>query len=360
MTATGQVTSVVALSALPGGVFYRGQGGGETGVPLTLDMLLAAEVLLHEHDPGRAEADFLALRASAVPAELATVMTDLRDRVPARSFSALRGALLAFDDERKVRVADLTEQSRATRQVLRCTGMQQGLTHTARPPDFGELLGQLEQHGLLVPAPGLLDWGQLRRLHPVCPAFGATRGTPIDRYYLTEFIAEIREQVQGDVVEIGGRDDNREAYGFTGVKTYRGLDIAAAAGVSLVGDAADPDVLPEAEFDAVIAFNVLEHTPRPWEVVDNMRRWLRPGGTAFCMVPSAQRLHGAPEDYWRPLPAALLEMFSRWSERRPRQYGNPLTAVASLLGISAEELSPAELATSHPDYPVATCIVARK
>jgi hypothetical protein len=34
--------------------------------------------------------------------------------------------------------------------------------------------------------------------------------------------------------------------------------------------------------------------------------------------------------------------------------------VASFLGIAAEEVSPQELDAWHPEYPVATCLVATK
>ena len=41
-----------------------------------------------------------------------------------------------------------------------------------------------------------------------------------------------------------------------------------------------------------------------------------------------------------------------------RVYGNPLTAIASLMGVAAQELTSAELETY--DYPVVTCVVARR
>ena len=41
-------------------------------------------------------------------------------------------------------------------------------------------------------------------------------------------------------------------------------------------------------------------------------------------------------------------------------YGNPITAIAGYQGIATEELTPEELDAFHPDYPVATCMVAQK
>lgn len=211
-----------------------------------------------------------------------------------------------------------------------------------------------------LPVVGEIDWGDLRRASPFCAEFGFSRGTPIDRYYLNLFVAEICDQLHGDVVEIGGKNHNKNSYGFSRVFRYRGLNLIASPGVELIGDAAQSQCLPPSSLDGLVAFNVLEHTPRPWQIVNNMRLWLREGGVACCMVPNAQRLHKMPEDYWRPLPAALMEMFTGWSERRLYQYGNPVSTVASLMGIAAEELEEAELIDYHPDYPVASCIFARK
>lgn len=361
MSKNGRFTSTATLSAHPDRMRVKvGAAGREEGLPLSLDMLLILDIMLHEHDLAAAEAQFTAVRSTPLAADAQAAVDDLSYSGDTCSVHARRGSLTVRDDQKMVRAADLTAQSRSTRQVLRALGMQRNLSHDPKPPNFRGLCTTLREHGLLVPAVGEIDWGQLRRLTPICPDFGISRGTPIDRHYLNQFIAEIRDLVQGDTVEIGGNDGNKDVYGFTRTSGYRGLDITEAPGVSLVGDAADPGIIPANSLDSVIAFNVLEHTARPWQVVDNMRHWLRKGGRAYCMVPSAQRLHGAPEDYWRPLPAALREMFGAWSEQTVYQYGNPLSVVASLMGVAAEELDAPELSTYHPGYPVASCVVARK
>jgi SAM-dependent methyltransferase len=367
MLKKGLFTSAVALSAQPDRMCVKmgpaktvGAAKRQEGFPLSLDMLLVLEIMLHEHDLAAAEAEFVSLRKAPLAADAQAAVDELGHRGDTCSVIAQRGSLIVRDDRKTAEAADLTAQSRSTRQVLRVLGTRRNLSHDPETPNFRELFTELRERGLLVPPIGGIDWGQLRRLMPVCPAFGMSRGTPIDRHYLNQFIAEIRDSVQGDVVEIGGLDSNKGVYGFTRASGYRGLDVREAPGVSLAGDAADAGIIPADSLDTIIAFNVLEHTARPWQVIDNMRQWLRPGGTACCMVPSAQRLHSDPEDYWRPLPAALREMFSAWSEQTVHQYGNPLSVIASLMGIAAEELDDLELSAYHPDYPVATCIVARK
>jgi SAM-dependent methyltransferase len=144
------------------------------------------------------------------------------------------------------------------------------------------------------------------------------------------------------------------------VGRYANIDLTARAGVDIAGDVHDPALLAPASIDGVLAFNVLEHCPRPWIVADNIHTWLRRGGCAFCMVPNAQRVHRMPGDYWRPMPAGLESLIHAFARREVFQYGNPTTLIASYLGIAAEELTAAELDAHHPDFPVATCIVATK
>lgn len=78
------------------------------------------------------------------------------------------------------------------------------------------------------------------------------------------------------------------------------------------------------------------------------------------MVPNAQRVHAAPRDYWRPLPDAIESLFASFPIRKLFLYGNPITTVASLMGIAAEELSEEDLDYLNSAYPVATCVVAQK
>lgn len=67
-----------------------------------------------------------------------------------------------------------------------------------------------------------------------------------------------------------------------------------------------------------------------------------------------------PKDYWRPLPDGMKQLFQDFSEYNLHIYGNPLTVLASFMGVAAEELSTEDLDDFHPDYPVSTCIAALK
>ncbi len=226
--------------------------------------------------------------------------------------------------------------------------------------DFQKIVERLENIGLLSPAKGSIDWGDLKKTVPICQAFGLTRGTPVDRYYLSKFIQEIQTQITGNILEIGGTPKDKDFYQVNPGTSYRILNIEAGPGVDIVGDAHDALLVEPDSLDSVIIFNVLEHCYAPWIVVENIYKWLKPGGKCFAMVPSAIRVHATPVDYWRPLPDAFAWIFRKYSQQKLYVYGNPITVIASYHGIAVEELTPEELDAFHPDYPVATCILAEK
>lgn len=51
-----------------------------------------------------------------------------------------------------------------------------------------------------------------------------------------------------------------------------------------------PERFPAASFDWILADNVLEHLPRYRELMDNCKRWLKPGGLLVASVPNAHTL----------------------------------------------------------------------
>jgi SAM-dependent methyltransferase len=224
---------------------------------------------------------------------------------------------------------------------------------------FRALVERLIAEALLIVPVGRIDFGDFRGRLPFCPQFGSFRGTPIDRYYLDKFILEIREKVTGKTLEVGGKRENHQLYDFRKASPYLTMDLEGK-GLDIVADAHDTNAVAENSLDSIVIFNVLEHCERPWVVVGNIHRWLKDGGQVFCMVPNAQRVHRLPKDFWRILPDAMDSLFSGFAQRQLYVYGNPLTVVAAHVGISAEELTTAELDDFHESYPIATCIHAHK
>jgi SAM-dependent methyltransferase len=65
---------------------------------------------------------------------------------------------------------------------------------------------------------------------------------------------------------------------------------------------ADVQAMPQIEsdsFDTVLCTQVLEHVPRPWDAMGELRRVLAPGGILVLSVPHLSVIHEAPHDFYR-------------------------------------------------------------
>jgi SAM-dependent methyltransferase len=368
------------LTALRDQLYLPLAAGRSLSLELALEDLALLESFCHESDPATVLAT-LQVRSYATAAadlgpRIAAVDRGRRLRGPdhLRLFLG-KGKVVALpvaggaDQVDPAAAVDLSELSREDPRVgVALLAEQTALPLPAAAPlgalessreSFRERVSRLAREGLLVPDVGALDWGDLRRRHPLCPAFGYTRGTPVDRYYLHQYIREHREQVRGRVLEVGGRLANRIIHQYNNATEYRTLDLGGGAD-DMAGDAADPSAVAEGSVDCIIAFHVLEHCPAPHVVIDNFWRWLAPGGTALVAVPTAQKIHSFPLDCWRPQPDGMRSLFRSFSAVHLRTYGNLVAVIANLCGIAAEELSAGELADFHPDDPVLVCVAARR
>src|SRR5690606_28448862 len=89
------------------------------------------------------------------------------------------------------------------------------------PPEYRKPMSQRLRR-LVRPA-----WlGTLRRTTPLSDRFGSDRGTPVDRYYIENFLEEHRQDIRGRVLEVKD-SDYTDRYG-TAVERREVLDIDPA------------------------------------------------------------------------------------------------------------------------------------
>ena len=198
-------------------------------------------------------------------------------------------------------------------------------------------------------------WGNLRRVRPFSAHFGFDRGTPVDRYYLHAFLDQHRADITGRVLEIQ-LPGYTEKYGHDLTASHT-VDVVTTANPSpsYHVDLAHADgVIPDASYDCFL--RDLEGCLR------QARRVVRPGGVILassgCHIP----LTPDTPDYWHLSGDGWREITSRvWPdcEVEVTQHGNCLAATAAMMGLAAEELTPAELDARDPRYPVQVTIACR-
>lgn len=103
------------------------------------------------------------------------------------------------------------------------------------------------------------------------------------------YVASVVDLVpeSGAAVEFGSLDVNGSARRhFPGYNFY-GIDLRAGDNVDEVCDARDFD--GGEGYDLVLCTEMLEHTPRPWEIIDAARKALRPGGVLVLTAAAPDR-----------------------------------------------------------------------
>jgi SAM-dependent methyltransferase len=195
----------------------------------------------------------------------------------------------------------------------------------------------------------------IRRTKPLSYEWRRDRGTPLDRYYIEEFLSTERSAIRGRVLEIADADYT-ERFGVD-VERSDVLDIDPSnAAATIVADLAAADNIPSESFDCFILTQTLQDVYDLEKAVHHTHRILRRGGTVLCTAPSVSRVGAKDLDstYWRFTAAGCSRLFENAFPKGivdVRACGNVLSAVAFLVGMAYEELSPKELDVGDPFFP---------
>lgn len=210
---------------------------------------------------------------------------------------------------------------------------------------------------------GSVRWGDFRRRQPICPNFGFSRGSPVDRYFIESFLEDHASDVLGRVLEIKDAGYTRR---FGGARVERSdvLDINPAnPAATIIADLQDTAALDSEAYDCIIVTQTLQYLFEPASGIANLHRSLKPGGVLLLTVPGITPLRGADNWYWNFTVAAverLLNDVFPASQTSVRSCGNLTSVTAFLYGLSATELNTAELSSCDPAYQLLVVARARK
>ena len=188
----------------------------------------------------------------------------------------------------------------------------------------------------------------LRRTTPLSSNWGFDRGTPIDRYYIEQFLQQHHQDIRGRVLEVGNRNYT-DRYGID-VEHCDVLDSNPAnPQATLLIDLESAEAFPSNQYDCLVFTQVLQFVYHLRPCLEHLYRGLRSGGVMLATVPCVSRLdlsYGEEKDYWRFTAAACKLLFGEVfgaEQVSVYPYGNFLVSSAFLAGVAAEELSPQEL-----------------
>ncbi len=137
----------------------------------------------------------------------------------------------------------------------------------------------------------------------------AWRGKTLGRI-LMNFAIRQRVQLRGRVVDLGG-GKSPSYWRFldaSGIELIR-VDLANVGRPQVAASLEDRLPFPANAFDVVLLFNVLEHVYASDQLLTEIYRVLKPGGSLYLFVPFLAQVHPDPDDYRRYTGPALAKMF---------------------------------------------------
>jgi SAM-dependent methyltransferase len=193
-------------------------------------------------------------------------------------------------------------------------------------------------------------------VQPVSPVSGQDRGTPLNRYYLAQFLHEFSSDIAGSCLEF---QEDLYTSRFGGEKVAH-LDIlhqeAGNPKATIVADLTTPNAMPSQAYDCIICTYVLHVIFELDTAVSELYRLLKPGGVLLVAVPHIGRSRGQWHELWRFTPDGLHRLLARAFGAEQvivRAAGNSLTAAGIIRGLAAEDFTTAELDHHHdPDFAV--------
>lgn len=200
---------------------------------------------------------------------------------------------------------------------------------------------------------------------PLNRVFGFSRGTPIDRYYIENWLESNRKLITGDVLEIA-ENTYTKRFAEEGAISHI-LHVNMEKEGFIKGDLETGDGIIENSMDCIILTQTLPFIFNVKNVFFNLHRMLRKNGCALITTGGISQISRYDMDRWGhfwSFTMASLQRLIEESEFRHNYvvnvYGNVKSACALLYGIAAEEMKKEELDYCDEDYPVSICAVLRK
>jgi hypothetical protein len=209
-------------------------------------------------------------------------------------------------------------------------------------------------------------WHNLRTTKPISKVFGFDRGTPIDRYYIEKFLKTNSNLIQGKVLEIennnyttkfGSKVASSEILHYTSDNKQ----------ATIIGDLTRKETLPENLIDCFICTQTFNFIYDFREAIRGAHTVLKKDGVLLATLAGVSQVSVYDMDRWgdfwrfttRSASDVFAEVFGK-ENVKVGYYGNVLSSVGLFHGVSAEELTPAELDVMDPAYQNIITVIARK
>lgn len=140
------------------------------------------------------------------------------------------------------------------------------------------------------------------------------------------------QYVNGKTLDFGAGSAKYRALITPYASEYTTFDMFKGEHIDIVGDALNPPFLDHT-FDTVVSTQVLEHVEKPWVVVHQIGRILKPGGVCIITAPFLVPYHADPHDFFRYTIPGMESLFKNegFTIVESGGYGNTPSILAEMM-----------------------------
>ncbi len=204
----------------------------------------------------------------------------------------------------------------------------------------------------------------LRR--PVSRIFGTERGTPIDRFYIEDFLQKNSNAIHGDVLEIAENTYTLK-YGHAPLNSHILHVSSDNSNATLIGNLETGENIPVNSFDCIILTQTLPFIYDVRAVLKHSYLALKPNGTLLLTLPLIAQISRYDMDrwgdYWRFTDLAALRLLQEFFQKDKiviTVYGNYYAASSFLAGMALEDINRKRLFPTDHDYQLILGAIAGK
>lgn len=121
-------------------------------------------------------------------------------------------------------------------------------------------------------------------------------------------VIHLSKYIRGKTLDFGAGSAKYRNLIIPHTDEYLTFDVVPGEHVDIIGDAHKPPFADNA-FDTVISTQMLEHVEKPWAVIAEIRRILKPGGLCILTAPFMIPYHADPHDFFRYTKEGLESLF---------------------------------------------------
>jgi SAM-dependent methyltransferase len=123
-----------------------------------------------------------------------------------------------------------------------------------------------------------------------------------------DVILHTKHYVTGETLDFGAGTAKYQYLIRPHTSKYTTFDMVAGKNIDIVGDVLNPP-FENNTFDTVISTQVLEHVEKPWIMVREIGRIIKPGGVCITTAPFLVPFHADPYDFFRYTIEGMVSLF---------------------------------------------------